>query len=236
MTTEHLKGCSSGLFQMSGQRHICVHVWLKLLTLFVQDPKHWFVKDRFSYGNKRDKLSQKLPIRYSQWGFYKAITKHPRHHHCWFTVAYQLLVKRNDTKPPIWATFVLSAKRFQLTLIVLIVQSGWTLNHGEWLVDNHHFQVLQRIMRWQCAFDTIFCFGGSYIDSHYSQRWAVFSVFQNFYPFGSLPKRHRPLTKPNVWSNSERISRNDLILRTDSIRKYISLPFFTNRISTKSPM
>ena len=104
MTTEHLKGCSSGLFQMSRQYHMrpCL---IEIADTFVQDPKHWFVKDRCSYGNKRDTLSQKLPIRYRQWGCYKAITKHPRHHHCWFTVAYQLLVKRNDTKPPIWATF-----------------------------------------------------------------------------------------------------------------------------------
>lgn len=45
ITTEHLKGCSSGLFQMSRQIHIlCVHVWIENCWLFfIQDRKHWFV-------------------------------------------------------------------------------------------------------------------------------------------------------------------------------------------------
>ena len=56
MTTEHLEGCSSGLFQMSGQIHnmrpcLIENCW----HFLIQDPKHWFVKDRISYGNKTTK-------------------------------------------------------------------------------------------------------------------------------------------------------------------------------------
>lgn len=45
MTTEHLKGCSSGLLSnVRTNTQLCVHVWLKIADFFlIQDPKHWFV-------------------------------------------------------------------------------------------------------------------------------------------------------------------------------------------------
>ncbi len=162
-------------------------------------------------------------IRCCQWGgLYTSIKKTPKDQFnqwwfggrgWWFTVAYQL-------HPPTWTAFFSVSQAVPLKTYIL---SGWIVKH-----DLGQLSFSGTIANHEVAM--CICFDESYIDNHYSQRWAVFQCSRASNLWVQPTEASHTI---DSWIVSSGISPE---MRRILYRKNSSMYICTNEFSNKSPI